>query len=693
MKNNVFAKALGLSLVAGVVSGAFLVPSKTVAADSVYSENEVTKEDHSIILKDDEPHVDGEVIISTKGIDLTKDTSSLKFNVISVEKLNMPYDDNLYVVTYDTSAMSAMNLSKSYDSDLFNYMEYNYYSFLISPFVGHNPQYGTGLETPGYQHTYMDTAGAHKVVNATSHKKVRVGVVDMGVDYTHPDLESLVNKKLSYDVFNDKKLDSDGFGDHGTHVAGIIGAKNSGSSDKCRGIAANAKNDICEVVSFNVFDCSNENSGASHTDIATAIVMATDRSCQLINMSLGGYFYDNTFANACKYAYSKGLTIICAAGNDRAAYPSYPAAYNECISVIATGAFTDPTVYKGDSYSNYGHLCDISAPGTYVYSSVPGGGYEEFSGTSMASPCVAGVVAMMYAVNPKITPAKVKSILTSTALDLYTHGRDIYTGYGFVDAAEAVTAAKKAASSSVDNVDTFINRVYGSALNALPDADGYAFWYSKLTDGASAAEFVASVFDDKAFDEFEYNDSQYVDVLYRAIFDRAASAEETAYWVEYLAEGYTRQGLLCQFLNSAEFESLCAADGLVAGKVAFENESDRNPQVTEFVNRLYAICMERGYDDEGEAFWCKALNDGEVSGQQIVSFFFTSDEYKALEKSNDAFINDLYLAFFNRDADAEGYAFWAEFLANGGDRAVAVDGFVYASEFQALCNSYGVRQF
>ncbi len=696
MKNNVLTKALGLTLVAGVVSGAFLVPAKTVSAESVCSEHDVTMEDHSIILKDDEPHVEGEVVISTKGVDLTKDTSSLKFDVTSVRKLDLDFDDNLYIVSYNTNTLSALSLSKSYDASLFNYMEYNYYSFLIKPFVGHNvPNVGTGLETPGYQHTYLDTAGAYKIIDGMTHKKVRVGIVDMGVDYTHPDLEGLVLKNLSYDVYNGKKLDSDGFGDHGTHVAGIIGAKNSGSSDKCHGVAANSKNNICEVVSYNVFNCANPNAGASNEHIATAITMAANNKCQVINMSLGGYFYNNLMANACRYAYaSKGVTIVCAAGNDRVPFPSYPAGYNECINVIATGAYTDPTVYMGDAaYSNFGHMCDISAPGSLVYSTVPGGGYEEFTGTSMASPCVCGVVTLMLCANPNLTPAKVKSLLTSTAVDLYVHGRDIYTGYGFADAAEAVAAAKKATTKDVDNVDELITRVYGTALDSLPDSEGYDFWYNKLTSGASASEFVYSVLTSDLMKEQELSDAQFVAVLYTSVFDRAGSAEEVAYWIDYLAAGYTRQGLICQFLNSAEFKSLCDANGLVAGEVAFENESDKNPQVTDFVNRLYAICMERGYDDEGEAFWCKALNDGSISGQQIVSFFFTSDEYKDLAKNDDAFINDLYLAFFNREADAEGYAFWADFLANGGDRAVAVDGFVYAEEFQALCVSYGVRQF
>lgn len=694
MKNNVFTKALGLTLVAGIASGAFLAPAKKVSADSIYTENEVTKEDHSILLKDDEPHVDGEVIISTKGVDLTKDTSSLKFDVLSVKKLDLDWDDNLYIVSYKTDSLSAMDLSKSYDEDLFNYMEYNYYSFLVEPFVGHQPQYGTGLEVHGYQHTYMDTAGAFKIVNATSHKKVRVAVIDMGVDYTHPELEKLVNLKLSYDVRNDQELKPIGVGDHGTHVAGIIGARNNGSSDECRGVAANAKNDICEVVSFNVFNCQETRGGASHADIAKAINMAVARKCQVINMSLGGPYPDNTFANALRHANSKGLTIVCSAGNDRSMIPNYPASYNECINVIATGAYTDPTAYKGDpAYSNYGILCDISAPGTNVYSSVPGGGFEEFTGTSMAAPCVTGVVTLMLAVNPKLTPAKVRSILSTTAVDLYNHGRDIWTGYGMVDAAEAVAAAKQAGTSSVDNVDTFITRVYDSALDSIPDAEGYDFWYNKLANGSSASEFIASIFSSARIEEMEYTDAQYIAALYASIFDRAASASETSYWMDYLTEGYSRQGLLCQFLNSAEFKAICDANGLVAGEVAFENEADRNPQVTKFVDRLYAICMDRTSDEDGEAFWCKSLNDGTVSGQQIVSFFFTSKEYKDLNKNNDEFINDLYEAFFGREADAEGYAFWADFLANGGDRDLAVSGFVYAAEFQALCEAFGVRQF
>ncbi len=682
MKNSVLLKTLGLTLVAGVTVSSLGIPAKTVSADA---DKGINVGDYSINLDESRPHEANELLISTKGVDLTVDASSLGFAYSSIEKVDISFDDNLYLVKTDPN-VKTVSVAETFDADTFNYIEYNYINELIKPVT---PYAGTGLEVPGWQHKYLDSQSAWTTLSKTTHSKVRVAIIDQGVDYTHPELEGLVNKNLSYDCQRDKKLGSDGFGDHGTHVAGIIGGRYSGSSDVNRGVASGAKNDVVEMVSVNIFPSSG---GASDLVCAKGITYAADKNCRVANMSFGGNGYSNTMGGAVRYAYMvKGMCLIAAAGNESSDISSFPSDYPEVFSVMASDAYADPTLYKGASYSNYGYAKDVIAPGSVINSSVVGGGFAEKSGTSMASPCVTGVAAMMISVNTKITPAQIKTLIKKTCLDLYNKGYDPYTGYGMVDAGEAVVAAKKLKASS--DISSFITRSYEAALDRVPDDATVEYWVGKLSEGATGADYINSICNAPEIESLNYNDRAFVNMLYNAIFNRVADKDGMSTWVAYLEAGCSRKSLVAQFINSAEFEALCDSYGIEAGKADFDKESERNLKVTAFVNRLYGICLNRASEEDGLEFWCEKINNGEFSAQQIVSFFFTSPEYTALSRNDEAFLNDLYSAFFDREADAAGFAFWAEQLANGTARADILSGFIYSEEFSALCASYGVRQF
>lgn len=138
-------------------------------------------------------------------------------------------------------------------------------------------------------------------------------------------------------------------------------------------------------------------------------------------------------------AESRGIVTVCAAGNDASNTPKYPASYSASISVIAT----DYSSNKAD-YSNYGATCDISAPGTGIYSTVPvsSGIYGYKSGTSMATPVVSGTIALLFATNPTLTAEQVKLALYNSATDLGVSGKDDYFGWGLVNPSEAIQKAR-----------------------------------------------------------------------------------------------------------------------------------------------------------------------------------------------------------------------------------------------------------
>ncbi len=278
-------------------------------------------------------------------------------------------------------------------------------------------------------------------------EKVRVAVIDCGLDFTHEDLKNVVNKELSRDFTSGsmepypETLDPGEL--HATHVSGIIAAEaNNGKG--IAGVASGSRNQAVEIMSCRIM------SGVSVSStygIALAISWAVECGAKVLNMSIGGQSEypigseERLLRDAIDAAVAAGSTVVAAAGNENSDGPTMPADYESAINVIATTNFSKPTNMCRASFSNYGILKDISAPGEDILSSVPGNKYEEQSGTSMATPVVSGVAALMYYAKPDITPFQVRQGLTTTATDLFVKGFDFFTAWGNVDTEAAVKYA------------------------------------------------------------------------------------------------------------------------------------------------------------------------------------------------------------------------------------------------------------
>ncbi len=211
---------------------------------------------------------------------------------------------------------------------------------------------------------------------------------------------------------------------HGTHVAGIIAAKRNNGKGM-DGIADNVQIMMLRAVP----------DGDEHDkDIALAIRYAVDNGAKIINMSFGKDFSPNKkwVDEAVKYAESKGVLLVHAAGNDHKnidTTDNYPNSNLEYLKVrannyISVGASSDPTAESGfksftASFSNYGkNQVDVFAPGTKIYSTTPGSNYRNLQGTSMASPVVAGVAALVLSYYPNLTPAQLKWVIEKSATPL-----------------------------------------------------------------------------------------------------------------------------------------------------------------------------------------------------------------------------------------------------------------------------------
>jgi len=245
---------------------------------------------------------------------------------------------------------------------------------------------------------------------------VKVAILDTGIDTDHPDLVSNIAGGIN--ILSPRKLYEDDNG-HGTHVAGIIAAEDN--SEGVVGVAKNAK-----IYGVKVLD---RKGNGWLSDIIAGLEWSVANGVDVINMSLSTISYSQTFHDSVTAVYNSGIVIVAAAGNDGGDV-NYPAAFSEAVAVSATDDNGMVTVW-----SSRGPEIDLAAPGLYINSTYRGGTYRIESGTSMAAPHVAGVVALILETRPALSVEEVRSILTSSADSLGLP--EDQQGAGIVDAEEA----------------------------------------------------------------------------------------------------------------------------------------------------------------------------------------------------------------------------------------------------------------
>lgn len=277
----------------------------------------------------------------------------------------------------------------------------------------------------------------------TTGSNVTVAIVDSGVDGTHEDL--LGNMVAGWNFYDNNSDTHDVFG-HGTQVAGTIAAASNngiGVASVCWG---------CWIMPIRVTDTSGN---ANFSTIANALTWAADHGARIANMSMG-VTDSSTVKSAAQYFQSKGGVSVAAAGNG-GTFDSSPD--NPYILTVSAVDSSD-VLY---SWSNTGNNVDLSAPGC-VYTTRSGGGYTSACGTSFSAPIVAGVAALLYSLNPSLSPAQVVSTLEKSADDLGAAGWDPSYGWGRVNAANALTMASTISTTSAPPTVSFVTPANGSTV-------------------------------------------------------------------------------------------------------------------------------------------------------------------------------------------------------------------------------------
>jgi serine protease len=267
-------------------------------------------------------------------------------------------------------------------------------------------------------------------------QQITVAIIDTGVAFTAPDLSN-TNRLPGYDFANNDADPTDDQG-HGTHVAGTI-AQSTNNGVGVAGVAFSAR--LLPVKTLG------SNGQGSYDNIIKGIVYAVDQGARVINMSLAGRTGSQALREAVQYAYDRGVVVVAAAGNSGGRV-EFPAAYDEFVIGVGATRFDNTRA----SYSNFGPEVDLMAPGGDLDVDQNNDGYADgvlqqsfrtpgrftylfFEGTSMASPHVAGMAALLLSRDASLSPTQVENIMAQTAQNL---GANDQNGAGLIQAAAAL---------------------------------------------------------------------------------------------------------------------------------------------------------------------------------------------------------------------------------------------------------------
>uniref|UniRef100_UPI000B441979 S8 family peptidase n=1 Tax=Indiicoccus explosivorum TaxID=1917864 RepID=UPI000B441979 len=290
---------------------------------------------------------------------------------------------------------------------------------------------------------------------------VKVAVVDSGIA-AHTDLRiaggvSTVDYTASY---------SDDQG-HGTHVAGIIAA-----ADNSYGVVG-----VAHEASIYAVKAFNAEGQAYLSDLVEGIDWAITNDMDIINLSAGTRSDSTAFRSVIDKAYANGILVVAASGNNGTSDTSvdtvnYPARYDSAIGVAAVDKYG-----RRASFSSAGPDVEVAAPGVRIMSTYTGGQYAYMDGTSMATPYVTGVLALMKQAYPNLSNKELRALLTEQAKDLGVAGRDVSFGYGLVQASEFEPMAEPAAMMGL--------KLNASSITGVPGTERALTVTAAYDDGTS----------------------------------------------------------------------------------------------------------------------------------------------------------------------------------------------------------------
>lgn len=492
----------------------------TAYADQDYVEGEVL-----VVYENNVPAVVSEIKLESKGFNVTEDLPT-----DSVEDINTAV---VAEVPENMSVEEAVNVAQNTDGVAF--AQPNYVYRLDEDLAPNNLMEALATVNDAYyQSGSQSNLTLHKLPQAwnivkTEHS-VAVAVVDTGCRITHVDLAGNLDLAHAWDFSGERNqplstsvsqgvVDKNGDGNgHGTHVCGIVAAQ----ANNGKGIAGSSYN--ATIIPIDVFDYMQDDDGSWYWSCYTSTLWtALDKVAELketmpelkvVNMSLGGEGTDSFMNRQITALAQKGVLCVCAAGNEDTTTRQIPSDCDESLSVMALndeGTHTYYTNYKtGRQIATNKTVSAMGGAGSSnndrvlsAYSSSDAS-YTRMCGTSMATPLVSGVAAMVWAANPDLSVSEVKNILTSTADPVNsstagTAGKDAATA-GSVNAYAAVQLAKSTSLTKVPVPEGAQGLVYnGSEQDGVLEGEGYVLSQTVAATNAGTYTAVASLSDPNVY--------------------------------------------------------------------------------------------------------------------------------------------------------------------------------------------------
>lgn len=246
----------------------------------------------------------------------------------------------------------------------------------------------------------------------------------------------------------------------------------------------------------------------------------------------------------------------------------------------------------------------------------------------------------------------------------------------------------------ITHTDTasFIDHIYVRALGRHVDDATRDSLCALVSQGASGADVVRTIFSGSEFIGKNYSNEQYINIVYQTLFGRDADASGRATWTSALNNGMSRMSMLDEFINSSEFTNLCLVYGLGASTTSEPANTSVAPttNVRGFVSRLYRTCLGRRPDTNGYEYWSTQLQNRSISGANCAYGFFFSPEFTSAGYSNTEYVTRLYQVFLDRTPDSQGLNNWVAALNSGMSRQDVFYGFAHSAEFTRICADYGI---
>jgi thermitase len=471
---------------------------------------------------------------------------------------------------------------------------------------------------------------------STGKSSVIVAVLDTGLDTNNPDFAGRLwtNPTANSDGFfgdvhgwnfvsgNGNIMDNNG---HGTHVTGILAATGN------NGVGVAGVNWGAQIMPLKVLD----SNGNGSTDTAvSAIYFAVQHGAKVINASWGGDIFSATMLAALQYANQNGVVFVTAAGNESSnndQVTTYPASYRTPNELVV--AAIDPNGSLA-SYSNFGpSTVDIAAPGTNVLSTVLNDQYQDYTGTSMSTPFVAGTVALLAGLHPSLTATQLVEEVKATAKP------------------DPALTGLISSGGIVDPFFTLSNITSGSSASGGPGAIAALSLsdveFSILTAGGT-------------FSALSANPSAYITLIYQSIVGRTPSPSDLSYQLNAVRSGVSYSTIIRGLQGAPEAHLARVArwyqDELGSTETIAQLESNTNVQ-----------------------YWAFQLSLG-ISNSQVEANIFQTGDYLATTNGTTAgYVSGLYTNLLAMPADPTGVANGINLLSTGTSQSHLVQSFLAIS--------------